>query len=85
MVAKLTELLNDCWRRREVPSVWRQGTVVKLPKKGDLSDCNNWHGIALHSIPGKVLCRILMQRLKNAVDVKLREEQADFRAGRSCV
>ena len=77
--------MNDCWRRREGPSEWQQRTIVKLPKKGDLSDCNNWRGIALLSIPGKVLCRILKQRLKNAVDVKLCEEQADFRAGRSRV
>ena len=59
--------------------------MVELPKKGDLSDCNNWRGITLISIPGKIFCRILIQRLKNAVDVRLCEEPADFRAGRSCV
>jgi len=57
---------------------------VKLPKKGNLSDCNNWRGITLLSTPGKVFTRVLLDRLQNAVDQTLCEEQAGFRKGRSC-
>ena len=57
---------------------------MKLPKKGDLSSCNNWRGIMLLSIPGKVLSRIMLERLKAALDKRLREEQAGFRQDRSC-
>ncbi|KAJ8408552.1 hypothetical protein AAFF_G00251870 [Aldrovandia affinis] len=66
-----------------VPADWRSGVILTLPKKGNLSDCNNWRGIALLSIPGKVFCSVLLQRLKTEVDNILREEQAGFRKGRS--
>nr|KAG5709693.1 hypothetical protein BaRGS_027718 [Batillaria attramentaria] len=38
----------------------------------------------LLSIPGKVLTRIILERLKTALDKTLREEQAGFRNDRSC-
>ena len=38
----------------------------------------------LLSIPGKVLSRIMLERLKAALDKRLREEQAGFRQDRSC-
>jgi len=63
---------------------WRKGIIVKLPKKGNLSDCNNWPGITLLSTPGKVFTRVLLNRLQNSVDQTLRDEQAGFRKGRSC-
>ena len=41
-------------------------------------------GIMLLSTPGKVLNRILLERMKEAVDPKLRDQQAGFRRNRSC-
>ena len=58
--------------------------MVKLPKKGDMSSCNNWRGIMLLSIPGKVLTRIILERIKTALEKKLRDEQAGFHQDRSC-
>ena len=40
--------------------------------------------IMLLSTPGKVLDRVLLERLRSAVDKKLRDHQAGFRAERSC-
>jgi hypothetical protein len=67
-----------------VPEEWKCGHLVKLPKKGDLSSCNNLQGIMLLSIPGKVLTRIILERLKTAIERTLRDEQAGFRQDRSC-
>ena len=36
------------------------------------------------SIPSKVFCRILLGRIKTAIDKKLRQEQAGFRKRRGC-
>ncbi|KAJ8417554.1 hypothetical protein AAFF_G00223970 [Aldrovandia affinis] len=83
-VESLTHLFNLIWHSEDVPVDWRSGVIVTLPKKGNLSDCNNWRGITLLSIPGKVFCSVLLQRLKTEVDNILREEQAGFRKGRSC-
>ena len=81
---ELTHLFNIMWREEDVPQDWRQGVIIKLPKNGSLSDCNNWRGMTLLSVQGKVFCRVLLNRLRPEVDKKLREEQAGFREGRSC-
>ncbi|PFX16654.1 Transposon TX1 uncharacterized 149 kDa protein [Stylophora pistillata] len=57
--------------------------VRQLPKKGNLRDCINWRGITLLIIASKVLGKILMERMKQEIDAKLRQEQAGFRQGRS--
>ena len=76
-------LFDKIWKEGRFPKDWKEGHLVKLPKKGDLSNCNNYRGITLLSIPGKVFNRIILERIKTAVDNKLREEQAGFRKNRS--
>ena len=58
--------------------------IILLPKKGDLTRCDNWRGITLLSVPGKVFCIVLSRRLQQSIDNQLREQQAGFRQGRSC-
>ena len=58
--------------------------IIKIPKKGSLSDWNNWHGITLLSVPSKIFCKVIIQRITQAVDDILRNEQAGFRKGRGC-
>ncbi|KAK3517624.1 hypothetical protein QTP70_013436 [Hemibagrus guttatus] len=78
-------VLQDIWEKERCPDIWKIGTIIKLPKKGDLGDCNNWRGITLLSLMSKVFCRIILQRIIAAVDIKLRQEQAGFRKGKSCI
>jgi len=84
VVKGMTQLFNTIWHTEDVPKEWRQGVIVPLPKKGCLSDCNNWRGITLLSVPSKVFCSVLLNRLQKEVDAVLREEQAGFPTGRSC-
>jgi len=86
LVNKMTPLFSAMWNREDVPADWSQGVIVPVPKKESLSDCNNWRGITLVSVPGKVFCSVLLNtcRLKNEVDNPLREEQTGFRKGRLC-
>ena len=81
----LVELFNKVWVEEEVPEAWKKGIIVKLPKKGDMKDCGNWRGINLLSVPGKIFCRVLLRRMKTSLEKILREEQAGFRSGRSCI
>ena len=80
----LVKLFNEIWQKEKVPDTWKRGIIIKLPKKGDLSDCGNWRGINLLSVLGKIFCRVLLQRLRQAIERTLREEQAGFRSGRGC-
>jgi sorting nexin-29 len=80
----LHQILNNIWKQEEMPKEWETGLIIKLPKKGDLSDCNNWRGITLLPTTMKVFCRVILNRIKKAVDNITRQEQAGFRAGKSC-
>ncbi|CAH8549680.1 unnamed protein product [Schistosoma guineensis] len=77
-------LFKKIWEEEQVPMDWKEGHLVKIPKKGDLSKCENYRGITLLSIPGKVFNRVLLNRMKDAVDAQLRDQQAGFRKDRSC-
>ncbi|XP_061196570.1 craniofacial development protein 2-like [Saccostrea echinata] len=47
----LQPLFTAVWDGEKVPDDWCKGVIVKIPKKGTLSDCNNWRGITLLSVP----------------------------------
>ena len=79
----LHNLLAKIWDEEKVPADWREGLVIELPKKGDLRDCSNYRGIMLLSVPGKVLNRVILDRVKDAVDPQLMDQQAGFRRNRS--
>ena len=68
-----------------MPKTWKQGLIVKIPKKGDLTECRNWRGITLTSVPSKVFERVLIDGIRNGVNSTLRYEQAGFRSGRGTV
>ena len=34
--------MNDILESEQFPEKWRHGLIIKVPKKGDLSDCNFW-------------------------------------------
>nr|KAG5698578.1 hypothetical protein BaRGS_027089 [Batillaria attramentaria] len=82
-VNMLHSLFSKIWEKEEVPAQWKEGIVIKLPKKGDHRDCSNYRGIMLLSVPGKVLNRILLERMREEVDPMLRDQQAGFRRNRS--
>ena len=54
-----------------------------LPKKGNLQQCQNYQTISFISHPGKVMLKIVLNRLTPQVEKVIAEEQAGFRAGRS--
>ena len=57
---------------------------MKIPKKRALNNCNNWQGIALLSVPSKILAKIIIQQIADTVDQQLRREQVGFWKGKGC-
>lgn len=78
-------LFDTIWKRKKIPDDRNQGIIIRIPKKGALSECSNWRGITLLSIPSKIQAKVIMRRLSLAVDFKLREEQEGFRGGRGWI
>jgi len=73
------------WQHEVAPVDWRMGAIISPPKKEDLTECSNWRGITLLSVPGKVFAGILCNRIKDAADQLLYQQQAEFRPARSCM
>ena len=71
-------LLNKIWNEEVISQDWKLGLLVKLPKKGDLSLSKNWRGIMLLSVASKVHCKIILERMKDSLDDRLRDGQAGF-------
>ncbi len=57
--------------------------MVPIAKKGNISNCDNWRGIAFLDVVGKVAARVLQKRLHELGTDELRELQCGFRKGRS--
>ena len=72
----LEPLLKKVWESGQIPMDWKHGLIIKLPKKGDLTECSNWRGITLLNIIGKILATIIYNRLKEELEPKMRPEQA---------
>jgi len=87
MMQRLTNLLQTAWHDEYVPQDWRNALMVVLYKgKGAKDDCGNYRGISLLSVVGKVLCRIMLDRmLEHIVNDVLPESQCGFRSGRGTV
>ena len=81
----LHDLFRTIWYSETVPADWSKNLIVRLAKKGDLTKCGNWKGITLMPVVAKVMGKVLIRRIADGVDEKLRKEQAGFRKGRSTV
>ena len=57
---------------------------MPIPKKGDLSNCENWKVISLLLVVGKVSARILQERLQKLAEDELPKSQCGFSGRRSC-
>jgi hypothetical protein len=79
---KLLQIFENVRKDFNMPEDWKKSMIAKIPKKGDLTKCDNSRGISLLSIPGKVFCRVIMERIREGVEQKLRNEQAAYRRGR---
>ena len=84
ITTKLYEVFRLCWREGGVPQDMKDANIVTLYKnKGDRGDCNNYCGISLLSVVGKLLARVVLKRLQVLADRVYPESQCGFRANRS--
>jgi len=82
----LLHVLLSCWDAGQIPSNLKDANIITLYKnKGDRSDCNNYRGISLLSLAGKILARVILPRLQTLAERILPESQCGFRASRSTV
>ena len=68
----LYELFTKIWDKEEILEDWSKGLIVKLPKRGNLIDCDNWRGITLIPVIMKIFGSAIINRIRVGVDNKLR-------------
>ena len=80
----ILSLMTQIWSEAGVVAAWRDALLVPIPKKGNLHICDNWRGISLLDVIGKLFARILQDRLQCVAEGLLPESQSGFRRGRGC-
>ncbi|KAG0727434.1 LINE-1 reverse transcriptase [Chionoecetes opilio] len=84
MIHGLHAVLTAVWQSGTIPPDWKRGLVVPIWKgKGDRQDCNNYRGITLLSVPGKVLAHLLLTRIRSHLVKHQRPQQSGFTPGKS--
>lgn len=85
LVNEIHQLCNLVWKEGKVPKDWARSVLVVIHKKGSSMDCKNYRTIALTSHLGKVLMKVLTERLSSHIEEHLADEQGGFRKDRSTV
>ena len=73
-------------KQETVPQDLKDASIMHLYKRqGNRLDCNSHHGISLLSIAGKILARILLNRLMKHLEQGLPESQCGFQKERGTI
>ena len=64
-----TDLFETFWDNETIPNDWDKGLIIKLHKKGNLHVLTKNHTVVNYP---NVFCRIILCRIKTAIDKKRR-------------
>ena len=62
-VKVLHSICQHIWKTQQWPQDWKRSVFIPIPKKGNATECSNYHTIALISHASKVMLKILQARL----------------------
>ncbi|KAJ1135548.1 hypothetical protein NDU88_001987 [Pleurodeles waltl] len=87
LLQKLTKLFQTMLQQEAIPQELKDAAIVHIYKrKGNRQACDNHREISLLVIAGKILARVLLNRLNQHMeDGHLPESQCGFREGRGIV
>jgi len=87
LTERLHQLFLLMWEQETIPQEFKDASIIHLYKrKGNRQACDNHRGISLLSIAGKILARILLNRLTAHLDQGLLpESQCGFRKERGTI
>jgi hypothetical protein len=71
-ITLLYPLFKNKWGKKIVPEEWKKRLLVKITKKGGITQRNKWRGLTLLSVPSKVLNQIILSRIKSVIEKRLR-------------
>ena len=78
-VKVLHSICQQIWKTQQWPQDWKRSVFIQVPKKGNGTECSNYHAVALISDTRKVMLKILQARLQQYLNCGLPDVQAGFR------
>ena len=57
-VQVLQSMCQKIWKTQQWPQEWKRSDFFPIPKKGNATECSNYHTIALMSHASKVMLKI---------------------------
>lgn len=87
MLSRIKSVMNKCLGIGYFPRSWKVGKVVAIPKPGkDLSQASSYRPITLESCLGKLLEKVILDRMTDFCETKkiIIDQQFGFRANHSC-
>ena len=83
----LCNFLNNIFEIGHFPESWSEGYIIPLHKKGSINEVENYRGITLLSVLGKLFTRVINNRLGEWAEnyFLLIEAQAGLRPGMGTV
>ena len=73
-VKVLHSICQQIWKTQQCPQDWKRSVFIPIPKKGNVTECSDYHKIAVISHTGRVMLKILPNQEPPCV-------QAGFRKG----
>ena len=49
-------VFHRIWEKAVIPNSWPEGNIIRIPKSGDLTNCNNWRGMHSFNIKNYRSC-----------------------------
>ena len=81
-VDKLTQLFNSIYNSGQFPEDLVKSIFIPLPKKPMANECGDHRLISLMPHATKIFLRVILNRVKQRIDVEVDEVQFGFRPGR---
>lgn len=86
LLQHLEKLFNLIWDKGYAPQDFRDATITNIFKnKGSPSECGNYRGISLLAVGGKILTKIMSNRLLPLLEKILPDTQCGFRPNRGTI
>ena len=67
----LHSICQQIWKTQQRSQDWKRSVFIPIPKKGNATECSNYHTVALISHTNKVMLKILQARLQQYVNCEV--------------
>ena len=83
LLTYLLLLMSLIWSTLKVPCTWLHAEITSIFKKGSQSVASNYRGISIGTNMSRILCKVIISRLKEAYESSISNAQFGFRKNRS--